>query len=74
MTDESSTVELISENDFKVFTSPDYPSNYPHNTNLTFTVYSPEGTIVKLVLLDIEVEVDVEYVCNDQIDIYDGKS
>ena len=67
VTDESSTTQLMSEDDFKVFTSPGYPNYYPQNTNVTFIIYSPEGTIIKLVLVGF-------YLCGDPIDIYDGKS
>ena len=69
VTDESSTTILGNENDLKVLTSPDYPSNYPHNTYITFTVYSPEGSNVKVDILDLY----IEYYCDDPIYIYDGK-
>ena len=55
----------------KVLTSPGYPSNYPHYTDVTFTVLSPEGSNVKLDFLDFY----IEYGCyDDPVHIYDGKS
>ena len=70
MTDQSSTTVLGNKNDLKVLSSPGYPSNYPHNTYITFIVYSPEGSNVKLEFLDLY----IESYCDDPIYIYDGKS
>ena len=70
VSDENSTTMLSTENDLKVLTSPGYLNYYPPNTYIIFTVYSPEGSNVKLDFLDL----DIEYYCDDPIHIYDGKS
>ena len=71
MTDKNSTTVLGNENDVKVLTSHDYPSYYPHNTNLMFTVRSPDGSNVKLDFLDFYIESGCY---DDSVHIYDGKS
>ena len=71
MTDQNSTTILRNENDLKVFTSPGYPNNFPHNTYIEFTVHSAERSYVKLDFLDLHIE--TFSFCNNPIRIYDGK-
>ena len=67
----SATVELDDVNDFRAFTSPNWPNNYPNDAYRRFTIYSPVGTAVKLEVLDLQLE---GYDCNtDPIIIYDGE-
>ena len=68
VTDRNSTTILRNENDFKVLATPGYPNDYPNNTYIVFTVHSPEGSNVKLDILDLRVSY-----CNDPTHIYDGK-
>ena len=66
----SRTVHLDDVNDFRAFTSPNWPSYYPNNAYQRFTVYSPVGTVVKLEVLSLKLQGSCSY---DTITFYDGK-
>ena len=66
----STTVQLDDVSDFRSFTSPNWPNRYPNNAHRRFTIYSPVGTLVKLEVLDLELEGSCSY---DTITIYDGE-
>ena len=71
------TITLANTDDFQAISSPHYPGFYPEHLDITFIIYSPEGTNVKLTFLDFSIETDYYYDysdCNyDQFIIYDGK-
>ena len=68
---------MANTDDFQAISSPHYPGFYPEHLDITFIIYSPEGTNVKLTFLDFSIETDYYYDysnCNyDQFIIYDGK-
>ena len=66
----STTVYLDDVSDFRSFTSPNWPSNYPNNAYQRFTIFSPVGTVVKLEVLYLELESSCSW---DSITIYDGE-
>ena len=66
----STTVELNNTSDFRAFTSPNWPSNYPNYAYQRFTIYSPVGTIVKLEVLDLQLQGSCSY---DTVTVYDGR-
>ena len=66
----SSTVHLNNTNHFRTFTSLNWPYDYPNHAYQRFTIYSPVNTVVKLEVLDLELENSCSY---DTITIYDGK-
>ena len=71
------TITLATTDDFQAISSPNYPRTYPDHLDITFTIYSPEDTNVKLTFLDFSIETDYYYDysdCNyDQFIIYKGK-
>ena len=66
----STTVELDEVNDFRSFTSPRWPNSYPNNAYQRFSIYSAVGTVIKLEVLDLDLEGSCSY---DTIVIYDGE-
>ena len=62
---------------FQAISTPNYPNNYPDDANVTFIVYSPDGTLIRIYFLDFVIEEtdyyyydDCEY---DEFIIYDGE-
>ena len=56
-----------------VITSPNFPSNYPHNQdNVKYTVRVPQGFNIELTITDINIEQEKN--CGyDSLKIYDGQ-
>ena len=54
-------------------TSPSYPDYYPHNTDCIYTISQPNGTVIMLNLLSIDIESHIT--CSyDYLEIRDGPS
>ena len=58
------------------FTSPSYPGNYPDNTDCIYTISQPNGTVILLnfVSMDIKYDEDKCDGCCDYLEIRDGPS
>ena len=56
-----------------IFISPSSPDNYPHNTDCIYTISQPNGTVIMLNLLSIDIESHIT--CSyDYLEIRDGPS
>ena len=64
----SSSVSLEID-DVKLISSPNWPQDYPDNADRTYTIYSPEGSSVKVLVLDLLLEGICDF---DTVYIYDG--
>ena len=54
-----------------IITSPSYPNNYPPNTDCTYTISQPTGTVILLNFLSMDIDYDSS--CDyDYIEIRDG--
>ena len=42
----------------RTITSPNYPGNYPNDSECIYTIYQPVGSIILLNFLDIEIDSD----------------
>ena len=71
----NSTIILANIEAFQAFASPNYPNNYPNYLDITFIVYSPEGTLMEIVFLDFVIDESYydDYCEYDEFIIYDGK-
>ena len=56
---------MVAGNFSKYINSPNYPSNYPHNSGCWWLIYSP--TYVEIEIVDLNIEE-----CCDHVKIYDG--
>ena len=59
-----------------IFTSPSYPDNYPYNADCTYNISQPNGTVILLNFLSMDMEYD-DYWCGgccDYLEIRDGPS
>ena len=63
-------IQLNAVNDFESFTSPSWPNHYPNYAYQEFIIHSPVGTVVKLDVLDLELEDGCLF---DTVTIYNGK-
>ena len=54
VTEMASTVTLTNANDIRLISSPNWPEPYPSNTNVSITVNSPEGSMIRLTVLDLD--------------------
>ena len=70
VSDTTGTILLNSEDDFRIITSPGYPDNYPHDAFVVYTILSPEGTHIRLDILEFLV---YRGCYEDVMYIYDGK-
>ena len=70
---ESSTITLATTEDVQAISSPNYPIFYTNELNITFIIYSPVGTHVKLVFMDLVLEYTYDYCYYDEFIIYEGK-
>ena len=70
VTNSDATITLSSTDDVKLITSPDWPDPYPNNANITVVIDSPDGSTIKLTVLNLELE---EPCGIDNLIIYDGK-
>ena len=70
VTTASATITLATAEQFHAISSPNYPGNYPNGVDRSFIIHSPEGSSVKLDILDLEIESSCNY---DTLRIYDGK-
>ena len=58
-----------------IFNSPNYPSNYPENTDCRTLILAPSGEIVRLSIMDFQLESDSNPNCVNDFDtlsIYDA--
>ena len=60
----------LARNDVRLISSPNWPSYYPPSANRTSIISSPEGSGVKLVVLDLSLESSCSY---DIVYLDDGK-
>ena len=70
VTTASATITLATAEQFHAISSPNYPGNYPNRVDRSFIIRSPEGSGVKLDILDLAIESSCNY---DTLRIYDGK-
>ena len=74
-----STITLANTAAFQAISSPNYPRHYPNDLDISFIVYSPEGTIIKITFLDFQIEEsfdfepEFDYCDYEEFIIYDGK-
>ena len=70
----TSTITLANTEAFQAITSPNYPNNYPNDVDITFIIYSPEGTFIEILFLDFAIEQSYYDYCEyEEFIIYDGK-
>ena len=58
------------------FSSPSYPNYYPANTDCTYTISQPTGTVILLNFLSMDIQKYwyTDYYCYDYLEIRDGPS
>ena len=66
----STLVTLKGTDDVRLIASPDWPDFYPNNVDVTVIVVSPDGSSVRVNVMDFEIEAQCAY---DSLTIYDGK-
>ena len=69
VTNMDSNITLSSRDDIKLISSPDWPDPYPNDATVVMEINSPENTIIKLTVLDLELERPCG---NDNLLIIDG--
>ena len=61
-----------------IFTSPSYPDNYPDNTDCIYSISQPNGTVIMLNFLSMDIESCSGWWCADNcpdyLEIRDGPS